>query len=137
MSPKANYKKVILFIDSDKDLLKIYKYFFSLHHFSAITTTSTNSGIKLAKKTKPNLVILTLNTPRTRNIHTIKQLKKINEKLLIILLSNHNSTDITDKLHNTYLSELEIIELLHKPVSAKHLLITAKALIKNNLNSST
>ena len=70
----------ILIIEDDKFLLKAYSIKLKKEKFSVILATDGASGLKLAEKERPSLIILDLMLPRMNGFEFLKKIKS-NEKL--------------------------------------------------------
>ena len=68
--------KKILIIEDEKTLAEMYASYFKREGFNAIFTTEGKSGIELAKKEKPDLIILDILMPDIDGWDIIKTLKK-------------------------------------------------------------
>ena len=112
-------EKKILIIEDDSHLADIYNKKLSAEGFEVLIAKSGNMGLKMAKKTLPDLIILDLLLPTKSGIEVLKELKADEnfKRLPVIIASNLSekatvdeclglgATDFIIKVH-TNLSEL-------------------------------
>jgi len=71
----TNKNVKILIIEDDEFLLKAYSIKLKKENFNVIPVTDGASGLKLAKKEKPSLIILDLMLPRMNGFEFLKKIK--------------------------------------------------------------
>jgi len=71
----TNKNVKVLIIEDDKFLLKAYSIKLEKEKFSVILATDGASGLRLAKKEKPSLVILDLMLPKMNGFEFLKKIK--------------------------------------------------------------
>jgi two-component system, OmpR family, alkaline phosphatase synthesis response regulator PhoP len=69
----------ILLVDDESDVLDFMKYNLEKEGFWVYTARDGAEGIQLAKKVKPNLIVLDLMMPKMDGIETCRQLRTISE----------------------------------------------------------
>lgn len=65
----------ILLIDDDKDLCHLTKTALSKHGYEVAAFHEAEAGIKYAKSSKPNLILMDVMLPGTNGAETVKALK--------------------------------------------------------------
>lgn len=65
----------LLLIDDEPMILKMMQSRFQAHHYEVLVASSGEEGIKLAKKSKPNLIVLDILMPGMDGHETCKRLK--------------------------------------------------------------
>lgn len=69
----------ILLVDDEQDVLEFMKYNLEKEGFWVYTATNGSDGIQLAKKIKPDLIVLDLMMPVKDGITTCKELRSMEE----------------------------------------------------------
>lgn len=70
-----NEKKKIMIVEDDKFLLKAYEIKFKQSNFDVILAMDGISGLELAEKEEPSLIILDLMLPRMNGFEFLKKIK--------------------------------------------------------------
>ncbi|KKQ27389.1 MAG: Response regulator receiver protein [Candidatus Magasanikbacteria bacterium GW2011_GWC2_37_14] len=94
-------KKKILIVEDDSFTIKLYTRLLSDEGFEVISTPAANEACGLAKREKPNLIIMDLMLTDGNGFEVIKQIRKETslKKIPIITLSNlGQETDIDEAL---------------------------------------
>lgn len=110
-------KKRILLIDDENDLCILYKrHIEAIGDFVVDTAGDGQEGIRLAKKLKPDLIVLDILMPQMNGFEVLEQLKKNTETMQIpvIMLSGKD-----DSLFKVKATQLHDDLYLTKPVEAK------------------
>lgn len=86
--------KKILLIEDEKFLAEIYKEKFSQAGFEIILSLNVKKGLELAKKEKPDLILLDILFPEEDGIFFLKQLRKNSKtaSLLVVVFSNYDGS---------------------------------------------
>jgi len=79
-----------LVIEDDRFLLKAYEIKFNKEGLGVITASDGITGLELAKKEKPNLIILDLMLPKMNGFEFLKKIKSDDElkNIPVVALSN-------------------------------------------------
>ena len=120
-----NEAKKILFIEDESALQKTIGEVLNQEGYVVISALDGETGLKLAKVKKPDLILLDLVLPKVRGFDVLKQLKEDQEtsKIPVIVLTNLEGIDNVDKaielgattyLVKTQYSLEEIIEKINK-----------------------
>ena len=72
-----NKKITILLVDDEQDILEIVGYNLSAEGYKVITANDGNEAVKLAKKKKPQLIILDVMMPEMDGIEACEHIRKI------------------------------------------------------------
>jgi DNA-binding response OmpR family regulator len=113
--------KKILLIEDEKMLKEMYTLKFSQEGFEVISVISAEEGLELAKKEKPDLIILDILLPRKNGVFFLKEKNKDPEisQIPIVALSNYDHPEtrkeaielgIKDYLIKTDFTPKEIVE---------------------------
>lgn len=77
----------VLLIDDDKDFLKIMSLHIRAWGYDLATASSGKEGIDAAKIEKPDVVILDYVMPDMDGIRALRQIRKIDKKLPVIMFT--------------------------------------------------
>jgi len=82
--------KTILFIEDESALQKTFGDLFKSENFEMIPALDGESGLKLAKEKKPDLILLDLILPKLSGFDVLKELKKdeSTKNIPVIVLTN-------------------------------------------------
>ena len=88
-------ERKILIIEDEKILSEMYQDKFSQVGFKVISATEAKEGLELAKKEKPDLVVLDMLLPRENGIFFLKELRKHKEisSVPVVVFSNFDDPD--------------------------------------------
>ena len=89
--------KKILLIEDETILLEMYKDKLEDAGFEAIGASEAKEGLKIAKKEKPDLIILDILLPKENGIYFLQQLKEDSEIASIPVIAFSNYDDPLDK----------------------------------------
>jgi len=89
-------KSRVLLIDDNADHLRGVKELITLESCYDVvgTTTSPNLGINLAKKYRPDIILLDINMPEKDGLQTIQEIEKLDLGIRIIALSGYDDADL-------------------------------------------
>ena len=89
-------KARVLLIDDNSDHLRGIKELITLEGcFDVVgATTSANLGINLAKKYRPELILMDINMPEKDGLQTIQEIEKLELGCRIIALSGYDDSDL-------------------------------------------
>ncbi len=121
--------ETILFIEDEKNIVELVKYNLEQEGFRVLTATKGNTGLELALKSKPALVLLDLMLPEMNGLEICKTLK-LNEKTRltpIIMLTAKNTE--SDKVIGL---ELGADDYMTKPFSPRELVARIKAVLRRS-----
>lgn len=91
-----NKKIRILLIDDNADHLRGIKELIALEsNFDVVgATTSANIGINLAKKYRPDVILMDINMPEKDGLQAIQEIEKLDLGIKIIALSGYDDADL-------------------------------------------
>lgn len=89
-------KSRILLIDDNADHLRGVKELITLESCYDVVgaTTSANMGINLAKKYRPDIILMDINMPEKDGLQAIQELEKLDLGVKIIALSGYDDADL-------------------------------------------
>lgn len=99
MSKKTTQKTSILLVEDDSFLAEMYSTKFRVEGFRVFMASDGNKGLKLAKKEKPNIILLDILLPKMDGFEVLKRLKKDDElkDIPVILLTNLSQKEDVDR----------------------------------------
>jgi len=82
----------ILIIEDEKILAEMYKNKFEANGLQVLLAFSSEEGVKILKKEKPDLILLDILLPRENGIHFLKRMKQIKNtsNIPIVAFSNYD-----------------------------------------------
>lgn len=83
----------ILVIDDEEKMCWALERALSHEGYQVVTTTRGLHGIDLAQETNPSIVILDLKMPDIDGIEVLKEIKKINSSIPVIMITAHGTID--------------------------------------------
>jgi len=81
-------KKKILIVEDDASFSEILKLAFKDEGFDMIFAKNGQEGLVLAETEKPDLILLDIIMPKMNGIEMAQSLRRVNEKVPIIFLTN-------------------------------------------------
>ena len=89
----------ILIIEDEKILVEMYKSKLEANNFEVISAFSSEEGIEILKKEKPDLVILDILLPKENGITFLEKIKKIKiiPGVRIVVFSNYDDPETRKK----------------------------------------
>ena len=94
--------KKILIVEDDQFLLQMYATKLELEGFAVLEATNGREGLKVAKKEKPDLILLDLNLPEIDGFEVLGQLRNDPETkdFKVIVLTNFSQKEHIDRCLN-------------------------------------
>lgn len=117
----------ILIIEDDATIVEGLVAAFGFHGFEVCSAGSSEKGVPLFQKEKPQLVILDIMLPGLDGFDACKRLRELDPKVPIIMLTARSQE--SDKLLGF---ELGADDYVTKPFSAKELIARVKAVLKRS-----
>jgi DNA-binding response OmpR family regulator len=98
MSNQGDKIKVLL-VEDDSFLLSMYTTKFELEGFEVLTADDGEKGVKLARDSGPNIILLDILMPNMNGFEVLEKLKadKNTSGIPVILLTNLNQKDEIEK----------------------------------------
>lgn len=129
MEPKG---KKILIADDEPDILEILEYNLSAEGFAVVKAKDGTEAIEIAKKEKPDLIILDVMMPRKNGMEVCQLLRSQSEftQTLIIML-----TALSDESSHIKGLEMGADDYVSKPISPKVLISRVNALFRRTFRS--
>lgn len=118
----TNWK--ILVIDDEPELLDLMKDLLEEEKYQVFCASNGSEGILLNEQKNPDLILLDLRMPEMDGIETLRNIRKTDDKVLVVVLTGYGCPDtIRDA------ADLNVSEYLSKPFENEDLVsIISKAL---------
>ena len=111
----------ILLVEDEEDLLELYKSFLESDGYVVETAIKGRDAVNKARKKKFDMVILDIKLPDIMGDEVARELKAIDESVIIIMVTGFPSfQESIDAL------DLGIYDILLKPITADELLRAAR-----------
>ena len=113
-----------LVVDDEKGVSDQLKDFFGKRGYNVFTATSGDEALRLVKEEKPNIVILDIVMAGMTGIEVLREIKKINPKIRVIML-----TALEDDKTRSICKELGASAYITKPYNFEDVLKAARKLV--------
>src|SRR3954464_12636984 len=84
----------LLLIDDEADVQYSFKRIFDSPDIERTTASSGEEGLKLVPKVKPDLVIMDIRMGGMNGLETLRRIRQIDSKLLVILMTAYGTTQM-------------------------------------------
>lgn len=91
----------ILIIDDETIILNALTALLVSEKHSAITATDADGGIQLFREQKPDAVFLDLRLPGKNGIEVLKEIRQIDPRAKVIIITGYPSPEIRDEVMNS------------------------------------
>lgn len=115
----------ILIVDDEPSILKSLSGLLADEGFEVVTASNGYEGLKIIDRESPDLVLLDIWMPGIDGIETLKQIKKANPYLQVIIITGHGNIETAVKA-----TKLGAYDLIEKPLSIDKIIVA----INNALN---
>ena len=115
----------ILIVDDEPSILQSLSGLLSDEGFGVITAATGYEALKVIDMESPDLVLLDIWMPGIDGIETLKEIKKVNPHIQVIIISGHGSIETAVKA-----TKLGAFDLIEKPLSIDKIIVS----INNALN---
>ncbi|MBU4200386.1 MAG: GxxExxY protein [Verrucomicrobia bacterium] len=114
-------RKKILIIDDEPDMVEIMVELITDQGYQTFGATNGADGIIINEKENPDLIILDLHMPGMDGMETLRQIRKKDGKVRVIILSGFlTESDSPDTVKD--MADLDVSERLSKPIENDQLL---------------
>ena len=126
-------KETILIVDDEQDIIELIKYNLKNEGYSILTAQTGEQAIKIAKQSRPDLMVLDLMLPGIDGLEVTKYLKN-NEQTkdipIVMLTAKGEESDIVTGL------ELGANDYISKPFSPRVLVARIRAILRRRKKNS-
>lgn len=120
-------KPQILVIDDEKDVCNIFEKSLTQEGYTVFTALDGASGLKIIKEKKPDIVLLDLKMPRMDGIEVLRNIKKIDKNIVVIIITGYGTMDSARMA-----MRLGAFDYITKPIDLEYV----NAVIKDGLKLS-
>ena len=133
LNPNQTHKSILL-VDDERDIVNLFTEVFKSRNYDVFGFTNPLKALEHYKKNydQYGMVISDIRMPEMNGLDLVKNLKKINTNILIILMSAYDNIDYSQ------LNNIMINAFIQKPIQIKELLSTVeKCLISINITKKS
>lgn len=87
----------ILSIDDDEEILYALKAVIESQGWTGLIAGSVNDALEIYKKEKPDLILIDYHMPRINGVQGVKMLRKLDERIPIIVFTINENQEIADQ----------------------------------------
>lgn len=85
----------LLIVDDEVEIINVLEGFFVLHDFKVLTAKSSAEALNILNKNKIQIALLDINMPKMGGIDLLREIKKIDFSIQIIMMTGYPSFDKT------------------------------------------
>lgn len=119
-------EKTVLVVEDEENILEAVKYNLAREGYDVITAMDGETGLELARKADPDLVILDIMLPKMDGLQVCQLLRRETNTPIIMLTAKVEETDRVVGL------ELGADDYVTKPFSIRELMARVKALLRRS-----
>ncbi|MFZ7124724.1 MAG: response regulator [Desulfobacterales bacterium] len=108
--------KTILVIDDERPTLTTFGLFLKAYGYSVLVATDGEEGLELFRRERPRIVFTDFKLPRMDGIEVLQQIKAIEPRTEVIVITGHGDMDLALKSLN-----LDATDFINKPIQRKAL----------------
>ncbi|MCX5848129.1 MAG: sigma-54 dependent transcriptional regulator [Deltaproteobacteria bacterium] len=110
--------ETILVVDDEESICQSLKAILSDEGYQVLVAGSGEEAVKIVEEEMPQLVLLDIWLPGMDGLETLKAIKKINPKVLVIIMSGHGTIETAVKA-----TKLGAFDFIEKPLSLDKIII--------------
>jgi DNA-binding response OmpR family regulator len=119
-----NMTSRVLIVEDEKDIVRLLKYNLEKEGYAALVAYDGEAGLDLAKKEKPDLIILDLMLPKKDGMDVCREIRKDSNVPIIMLTAKREELDRILGL------ELGADDYVTKPFSVRELVARVKTILR-------
>jgi two-component system NtrC family response regulator len=85
--------KTILIVDDEKDFCTILSDSLSQDRYRVVTAFNGKTGLELAKKERPDLMLLDIKMPGMDGIEVLRKIKKMKKEIVVIMFTGYGTLE--------------------------------------------
>ncbi len=116
----------IVIIEDEKDIVRLLKYNLEKEGYSTLSAHDGEAGLELARKEKPDLILLDLMLPKLDGMQVCRRLRQESQVPIIMLTAKKEEIDRIIGL------ELGADDYVTKPFSVRELLARIKTILRRS-----
>ncbi len=108
--------KKILLVEDEEVLIRMYEEKFERAGFNVVVARTAVEGVKMAKKEKPDLIVLDIILPSENGVFFLEQIEEEKElkKIPVIVFSNYDNPEVAAAARRFGVKEY-VIKANHDP----------------------
>lgn len=126
-------KETILIVDDEKDIIELIKYNLKIEGYSILTAETGEAAVKIAKQSRPDLIVLDLMLPGMDGFEVTRYLRSSSDTRdlpIVMLTAKGDESDIITGL------ELGANDYISKPFSPKVLTARIRGILRRRRNET-
>ena len=124
MTTDVAHRKILI-IEDDADLLTLIRHVLEREGYQVFVSSNGADGILVNEREDPDLILLDLRMPDMDGIETLRNIRKCDGKVLVVILTGYGCPDTIREA-----ADLKVSEYLSKPFANKDLAgVIGKALM--------
>lgn len=119
---KNDKKPSVLIVDDQLGVRKLLAEAFNLENVQVQTAASGEEALEILKTSHPDILFLDLKMPKKDGIYVYQQLKKMDYKGYIVLMTGMEAVDVKLEVHHVLSKPFDIdcaVKVLHKLLNVK------------------
>jgi len=116
----------ILVIDDEKSIRETLELFLSEKGFVVISAADGGTGLEVAEKEQPDIVILDLRLPELNGFDVLHQLKQRQKEVFVIIITGYHDMESAIQA-----MKFGAFEYIHKPIDVDELEIAINKILEN------
>ena len=106
--------KIKIMVVEDEEVINVHlKSYFEKREYTVIIASSAEEALPLVAKENPDLLLLDIGLPGMNGLELLKEIRKFNRSLKVILISGYYYLSPGDE---KLLKELDAFEFVRKPI---------------------
>jgi two-component system nitrogen regulation response regulator GlnG len=90
--PSPDVRQTVLIIDDEKDVHYSFRRLLEKEPLEILSAESGDEGIRLARKTPPDLVVMDIRMGHQNGLDTLKELRQLNPKQVVIMMTAYGTS---------------------------------------------
>jgi two-component system nitrogen regulation response regulator GlnG len=88
----ADARQIVLIIDDEKDVHYSFRRLLEKEPLEILSAESGDEGVRLARKTPPDLVVMDIRMGHQNGLDTLKELRQMNPKQVVIMMTAYGTS---------------------------------------------
>ena len=88
----AESRQVVLIIDDEKDVHYSFKRLLEKEPLDVLSAESGDEGIRMAKKSQPDLIVMDIRMGQQSGLDTLKELRQMNPKQVVVMMTAYGTS---------------------------------------------
>lgn len=115
----------VLIIDDEPDMCEALSEFLTMKGYRVSIATDGKKALQIARDSKPEAVLLDIKMPGLDGVKVLGELKRINEKMPVFVITAYGDTKIAEKAF-----ELGVSDYVSKPFEGERIVSLIEKALK-------